>query len=227
MRESWRLMSARRAALVGLLCAALAAVPSVEAKAAPECLSTSIGVDTSLANAELLVWQREFWNQLFVASDTLIQSITVWRPARDTLQFVSAKLYIMAVDSSFDMERPDWHHVLLDGPTIPNSPGGDGTHPIPLTWSFDPPFALPSRGQFSFELRPSDCFSPFPVLAASDNPYLGGDAWEMESTGSCDVGCCAGQRYGPLVDMVFRIEFCEPVVAAQVQTWGRVKASYR
>jgi len=184
-----------------------------------------IGVDSTLATSGLLVWDRDFWNQLFVATDTLIESITVWRVPSDTADLTPLKIYIMRVDSSLGVERPDWHNVLLDGPSI-SVAGGDGVHSVPLTWSFDPPFALPHRGQFSFELKPTPCYGAVGIIAAPNNPYPDGGVWQMDP-GACDVGCCPSQRAGPDIDMAFRVVFCEPSVPTRPVTWGSLKAQYR
>ena len=205
----------------------LLTVVTASTASASECRPVEITVDTSLANIEPLVWVRHSWNQLFVAEDTLIRSITVWRPARNDSMDTPMKLYITEVDSSFGLQRPDTKKILLDGPNIV-VPAGDGIHPIQCTWILDPPFNLPRRGQFSFQVKEDLCGGGFLILGSTSNPYPFGGAWQTDQNVDCRAAGCCPQEYpwhGEM-DLVFQIESCDLSVPTVSSSWGRMKASY-
>lgn len=162
--------------------------------------------------------------QTFLALDTLIQSITLWRVAfQDTNDF-GWHLYIIATDS---LGRPAPDSVILDGPTIWNRIG-DGVHPIPFRFEFDPPFALPGPGKYEFAIVGQPCSGWFEILYASTNPYPDGEGW---SHGRSSITGCRPRNYPteqPNIDMVFEIEFCETSTTPVLQeSWGKLKAHYR
>lgn len=131
----------------------------------------------------------------------------------------------MDVDSSYGLQRPDPNRVLLDGPSLLVQ-GGDGIHPIEMTWTFEPPLALPRRGQFGLEVKPDPCYGIFVLLAASGDPYPGGSLWQFDPTDCIGPGCCAGNPWEGTIDLVFRVDLCEFSVPTAASTWGRFKASY-
>ena len=118
-----------------------------------QCDIAGVGVDTSLAYPDTLETMGlrcgEAGGETFFAQDTLIHSISVWRPSRTTPYGGHLKLWITRVDST---GAPNINAVLLDGP-VQTFIFGDGIHPIKMEWTFDPPFALPGPGEYYFTVR--------------------------------------------------------------------------
>ncbi|PWT88051.1 MAG: hypothetical protein C5B54_11235 [Acidobacteria bacterium] len=189
-------------------------------------VTSVIGADPSLANSEAVVWIGRSWNQVFTATDTLVKSLTVWRPARNDSMYFPIKLYVLEVDSSFGLQRPNPKGIVLDAPDIV-VPGSGGIDPIKVQWVFDPPLALPHRGQFAFQVKEDLCGGSFALLSSSNDVYAGGDVWRTDPNVGCvGAGCCPTQ-YSYARDLVFSIEFCDSPVATGSQTWGRVKSIFR
>jgi hypothetical protein len=63
------------------------------------CSPHEIGPDTSLATADAPMTFGHGFGETFVAKDTLIESITVWRNATDDTSFAGFELFIVATDS--------------------------------------------------------------------------------------------------------------------------------
>ena len=206
--------------------AGLLAVTLTSSASAGPCQPVSVGVDTSFANQKAVVWIGHSWNQVFTVSDTLINSIAVWRPARNDSMYFPIKLYVLDVDSSFGLQRPNTKQIVLDGPRIVVPGDGDG-RPIRVEWAFSPPLALPHRGQFAFQVKEDLCGGSFALLSTSNDVYPGGDAWQTDPNVGCvGAGCCPGSAYYAR-DLVFEVEFCSDAVPTLPATWGRVKAAYR
>lgn len=193
---------------------------------ASACLVTSTGLDTVQADFQIVDWYSNQSAQIFDAPDTVLQSITVfvWP---GSYGFRPGKLYVMEVDTlAGGLEWPDASKLLLDGPNL-TVPSGDGIHPTPMTWNLDPPLLLPHRGQFAFEVAPGSCGEGSIVfLGRSGNPYPGGSFWKFD-TGGCGPGCCPDNPWSGTIDLAFRADFCESVVAVEAMTWGRLRAAYR
>src|SRR5689334_5383325 len=68
------------ACLFGILALLCVADPRL-APAQSTCARMTVGVDTSLANSQDVLFHGDAIGQTFVAPETLITSITVWRPA--------------------------------------------------------------------------------------------------------------------------------------------------
>jgi len=71
---------------------------------------------------------------------------------------------------------------------------------------FEPPFALPHRGKFFFDIQ-ADTYSAFPILAATTNPYPDGEGWGTGPEWDCSRPADA-RAYLPHPDLVFRVELC-------------------
>ena len=114
--------------------------------AAVECPTESLFVDpVSWTNSMSAMWGQAP-GETFVAEDTLISAITVWRYPSQTGNNAPLKLWIVEVDSS---GRPMADKVVLDGPVIQVF-GGDGIHPIEIRFGLGAPAVLPRRGKFAF-----------------------------------------------------------------------------
>lgn len=190
------------------------------------CNLVSVGVDTSMADSTgsgIGVRCGEAPGETFVATDTLIHSIAVWRPAVETPYGGGFKLWITEVDST---GVPQIGRVILEGPVI-TVPFGDGVHPIKMEFSFDPPFALPRTGRYYFTVQ-DYCGGNWDLLASAYDVYSDGSAWRSGIT--CFSGCSYLRIPDRLVhpDLVFEIQFCRgTVTAAHGVSWGRLKAIYR
>ena len=186
------------------------------------CNLVSVGIDTSYANDLVGVLCGEAPGETFLAADTLVQSITVWRAAVETPHGGGFKLWITRVDST---GRPQWTQVVLEGPVI-YVPFGDGVHPIKMEYLFDPPFALPGPGPYWFAVQ-DYCGSHFDLLITSLNLYPDGGLWR--SSESCFESCILrGAGNLSSYDLVFTIEFCrDTVTAVHPTSWGQLKTIYR
>jgi len=187
------------------------------------CSSYSIGLDTTMATSHDGPYQGEAAGQVFLARDTLIRSITVWRYVPPDTNYFGFKLYITRADTT---GQPNTAGILFSGPTIIH-PVGDGIHPIEYTWTFDPPFALPSRGYFWFGVQPDPCYGFFQLLLNDKNAYQVGDSW---LTGRLLPGQpCFLRRYPthfPDTDLIFTITFCDVSTRVGGTSWGELKVRY-
>ena len=195
---------------------------------AQPCPTNTVSIDTSMANSKVVVWSGRAWGQVFLAPDTLIQSITVWRYSIPEVNEFPMKLYISEIDST---ERPITDQLLLDGPSVVLTLEGDGVTPERVDYVFDPPFALPRTGKFFFAIKDELCFGAFGLLSDTTNPYPHGKAWITEPLNLfCDdLGCCPWD-FGGNIDLIFDIVFCLPPttdVSFPSDSWGRIKANYR
>jgi len=164
--------------------------------------------------------------QTFMARDTLLHSLTVWRVASEDSNLFGMHLYITATDST---GYPLINQIVLDGPTAYH-PYGDGIHPIPFQWVFDPPLVLPRSGLYAFFLQISPCIPGyFDVLGrdeGTEDLYPEGHLWVTARSASCILR--GGLNSFPASDLIFKIEFCSTaVVPVRHPTWGGLKAHYR
>src|SRR2546422_3202918 len=80
---------------------------SIQVTCGPE----SVGIDTSLATASGDIILGKAWGETFVASDTLILSVTVWRIPPEHNDPSGLKFWVTEVDSS---GRPHTHLVVYE-----------------------------------------------------------------------------------------------------------------
>ena len=192
------------------------------------CGGAVIGVDPSLGDTQFDPVLGRAANQVFFAADTLIHSITIWKPALPDTNVNPLHLFITGTDSSAADSltgwRPDTNDILLDGPIVDDA-YTDGVHPKPIVFTFEPPFALPHRGHFSFAIKEELCYGLIALLANSKGSYLEGGCWKTVPSNGC-VGL--GESPRPVSgDLVFEIEFCSAPAPAIRESWGSLKALYR
>jgi hypothetical protein len=192
---------------------------------AEPCVPIVVGVDTSKTTSSNSPQFGEAFGQVFLARDTLIQSITVWRASVVDTGFFSLRLYIAETDS---LGRPAPNSVISVGPDVFNE-FGDGVHHIPFRFEFDPPFALPGPGKYEFAIQPVPCDGRFEALFDNKNSsYADGGMWLH---GRSAITGCRLRNYPSdrtHLDLIFEIEFCDTsTVPVLPQSWGRVKESYR
>jgi len=170
------------------------------------CSSTSIGVDPSYGDTVIVTWDGRGYGQVFVAQDTLIQSISTWRPGDPPIDAVPRYLFITETfESDCCGTAPVEGAVLLDaGPLV--SKDGDGVHPVEYRWVFDPPFALPYRGKFFLDVM-GECGWTINTLASTASPYTDGLAWYTSPIANCYYPGSGRISY-PHDDMVFQVQFC-------------------
>ena len=219
--------TAMLALLVGsyISCSAVGATarPS-PARPAAACEFVDVGLDTSYATVTdpVLAFSGRAVAQVFLARDTLISSITVWEPpTRDTLGY-GMHLFICGVDSNL---KPIPGNILLDGPTKVLLPPSPGTQPV--TYTFDPPFALPKPGHYALAIKEEDpwCYGAFVLAADSAGHYPDGGGWIIHPYVDCRW---LGQfAIGFTFDVIFDVQFCLPGTPARKTSWGEVKAHYR
>jgi hypothetical protein len=186
-----------------------------------------VAVDATRADTSVVAYFCRGYGQVFLAADTLIQSISIWRPAERALDGAPRHLFITetGTDPGYPLVYPDVRRVLLDAGLVVNSVG-DGIHPVEYRWVFNPPFALPHRGKFFLAVLASEG-SVWLLSAVTTDPYPDGEAWEL----SPDILCAPGPPFGdtpPHLDLVFEVQFCATgATLARPGSWGRLKVIYR
>jgi hypothetical protein len=188
-----------------LLCTAGLAVAWVARVAATTCYPLAAGVQPTAADTVVYPFYCRGWGQVFVAEDTLIHSISVWRRAQPSYDAWPRQLFIT---ETFDdsLAAPDVNRLLLIGSVLV-IPNGDGVHPVEYRWTFDPPFALPHRGKFFFDIM-ADNWSAFPVVADTSNPYPDGMAWKTSPVFDCSQPGSPFDPDNPSRDLAFQVQFC-------------------
>src|SRR5437879_181965 len=121
-----------------------------------QCVADTVGVPVTLANGVDFNSFGSASGESFYASDTLIESITIWRPANYTVA-IGLNLFI----TKAYLTQP----ILFDCGVVrvydSNPPG----LPIPMTWTFSPPLSLPFKGLFVLWLQDEECnVFDFPIL---------------------------------------------------------------
>jgi len=217
---SWRALASLAAVVL-----TLSVVPAPGG--AQPCSIQTVGLDTSQATTSGGAFLGEAPGQTFLARDTLTRSLTVWRMASEDTNLYGMHLYITETDST---GMPLTDHMVLDGPTLYN-PYGDGIHPIPFQWVFDPPVALPRRGLYAFFLRMTPCvLGYFDVLAreSAEDLYPEGHFWWTPRSANAGCVLLRAPYSNPAADMIFRMEFCSTTtVPVRRKTWGEIKVIYR
>jgi hypothetical protein len=196
-----------------------------EAQGPAVCDTVSAGRFGDLGNFDYGVFDGRAANQVFLAQDTLITAITVWRHPQDYVNGTPMRLYITEVELLGGLLRPDPSRILLAGEQI--LAGGPSDVPIPIRYEFDPPFSLPRRGHFSFAIKVEtrSCAGDFGLRADSLGGYAEGDLWRTKADPfDCSFGDSPLWQDGR--DLVFKIEFCLQPVAVLPDTWGRLKSRY-
>jgi len=182
-----RLVNARSLASGASFAALLAVLGPTQPRAASvPCSIVAVGIDTSQATSSVSPLLGEAPGQTFFARDTLIHSLTVWRVASEDTNLFGMHLWITRADST---GKPLLNQIVLNGPTVYN-PYGDGIHPIPFQWVFDPPLTLPGSGHYAFFLALSPCILGYFDVLAREAPvdvYPDGHYWRSARDATCAV----------------------------------------
>ena len=186
------------------------------------CAVDTVGIGPEWGTGQGALALGEAVGQVFSAKeDTLISAITVWRWAGQDSNLAGWHLWIAKADST---GRPIPGSVLLDGPTLPGR-YGDGINPTPFRFEFDPPFALPARGNYEFAINDSPCYGTIQMPFNTNNHYPSGEVWLHGRSFYCLLRDYPKEFPG--LDLIFQIEFCQPTTPARPETWGGLKATYR
>jgi len=213
----------------GLLWAVAVTTATRPAAAQPVCVPVYTGVDTSLYNWGIGDIFGEALGQTFLAQDTVITRLRVWRYPNNRTVF-GAHLWITAVDTTRTPTRPIASQILLDGPTVYVYDSDPPGIPIEMAFVIDPPLHLPRPGVYAFFIQEPNCNQgeSWFMAVSNQNPYPHGDMW---LTGRVSYPChlrgvTAG---GDPWDMIFDVEFCRPDVTTPTRrsTWGQLKILYR
>ena len=191
-----------------------------------DCAPVSVGLDTSLWTTSRGTALGQAKGQTFLARDTLASRITLWRPPTSLTTFGN-HLFITAVDTSFTPPRPDTRAILLDGPSV--AVPSDGVHLTRMDWVFDPPFALPRPGLYTFFIQRDYCDDGETRFIANDtNPYPDGMYWTTWRTSGGPCYLPAAAVGDENTDLIFQIEFCTTAnTPVRKSSWGRLKTIYR
>jgi len=182
--------------------------------------------DTTNANNAYGPFLGKAIGQVIEAPDTLLSSITVWRPDWDS-SAVGVHLFIFGVDES--NAHPIFEDMVLNGPTLTIYKGEIPGEPIKVQFVFDPPFALPHKGRYGFFFQGANCWQgePWRLFVDTNNHYAYGNYWV--SNRSQGPGC---PIYDPLggydTDIVFEAVYCDDAQTPAIRkTWGELKLIYR
>jgi hypothetical protein len=223
--EGWSSMLQRYLQALWLLPISLMVATSALASGA--CLQSTIRSGDPLApdNKFLDPFSCRSAGEIFVASDPLIDAITVWRSAKRNNDATPWQLFITGTQIINSADYPDFHHILLTSPLLVNE-FGDGVHPVPFRFAFDPPLALPSSGKYFFCIKETTGFTDLPIVADTTDSYPDGQAWRIGAGFACGGFGSSEPYFPPTTDLVFMIEFCAAATPAQPHSWGELKVRY-
>jgi hypothetical protein len=188
-----------------------------------ECRRDSHMVDTTGATTHVPAMWGAAPGTTFIARDTVISAITVWRIPNQAVNRSDMKLWIVEVDST---GRPQNHRVVFEGPTL-RAPPGDGMNATPTRFELNPPAILPYRGKFAFMVQ-NLCEWFFGLLVRDGATYPEGELWRSETSNY--YGCVLWGIYDRFdeYDLACKIEYCSDTVTPVTRrSWGQLKVIYR
>jgi hypothetical protein len=190
-----------------------------------------VGNDTAQANDISWPGLGRAAIQVFLAPDTLVSSITFWKPALPEALDYPMQFFITSTESTFSDSTTGPNPlplVTLFASPFFSVPYTDGVHAKPITIVFNPPFQLPGRGYYAFAIKDASCSGFVDLLGDTLNSYPYGAVWKSIPKNDCSGLGDSWDRiaYGGW-DLIFQIEFCEIGSPAIRETWGSLKARYR
>ncbi|MFI5370968.1 MAG: hypothetical protein ACHQ52_05355 [Candidatus Eisenbacteria bacterium] len=220
---------ARRVATLILLATLFALAPAtrdaraeIGNPAVGGCLATKVvGLDGTRSDGVQFIRLSRGLAQVFVASDTLVRTVTLWLPATRRLLTTPLHLYVFATDGD---GRPQPDSAVLDGGSLDGG-DADGSQAARFTYVFDPPAMLPAPGRYALVLVPDRC-SAIPVLTDGSDSFSDGDLWEMGQRRCGGPLTTLGERLTG-THLTFRVEFCDGGTVTTGHTWGELKTLYR
>jgi hypothetical protein len=207
--------------------AASVASPQVH-PAGAGCLADTAGLDPSIWNTSRGTFFGRALGQTFLAPDTVITRITVWRPPNQ-INAVGTRLFVTTVDTAQTPPRPVTQGILQDGPTVFIRDSDPPGQLIRMDFVIEPPLVLQGPGLHAFFLQREGCDAGETIITANDaDPYPNGIYW---LTGRTIFGPCAlrsvtsGEDH---TDLIFEIEYCKTdVTPVRARSWGELKLLYR
>ena len=214
-----RFSSAR--GFVGAAAILIAAIPLAPSVAAAGSCPTpfAVAVDTTGSQLYQVVYDARTLGETFVAEQTLISAITVFRTPVETPLAQPLTLFLSSVDS----EGVPISTNGVEGPTS-SFPPSDAVHPAVCRFEFDPPYELPRPGTYFFSVR-AGCTGSAALVVQPNSPYTGGQAWLTKRSFECVLSPV--EDGWPDQDLAFTIEFCPLATPTTRSTWGRLKQAYR
>jgi len=165
--------------------------------------------------------------QVFLAPETLITEIDVWRPA-NYQSVIGAHIFITGVDTTRTPAFPDVGMKFQDGPTVTVYDSDPPGQLIRMQFVFNPPVVLPRPGYYAMFFQGEDCYDgePWRLLFSEHDDYPFGILW---ITGRSEISChlAPPDGGGDLDDLIFEIHFCDQSTPTRRQSWGKLKALYR
>jgi len=189
-----------------------------------QCSGQEVSVPPDSATTSGSVFDGEALGQTFYAERTVIQSITVWRVAYEAHYVDGMRVFVMPTDS---LGEPDVPNMIVAGPSVFHT-DGDGVHPTPFEFVFDPPLKLPRSGEYEFAVQADPCWGIWDILdvSASRDPYPQGNLWLHSRW--IDNPCHLRTRPAPYGgDLCFSIRFCDAATPVKRTSWGQLKSIYR
>jgi hypothetical protein len=213
-----------------LLCQILAlpaCLAASDVRAATCAQIDTVGLGHSYDNNYSDISEGHASGQTFLAADTEIDAITVWRDAIWATDPTPWHIYIMGLDS---LGTPDPSKMIQDGPILAHT-DGDSIHSTPFRFVFDPPVILPAPGEYELAVMLDQC-APGPSSLNGDygdgSDYPQGMHWDHgRQVYSCSGHPRSDPTPHPESDLIFTIEFCRASTAVLPSTWGQIKALYR
>ena len=211
---------------------AMAAVSRAAPEASAACVSHAIGVDISHSEGTIGSIFGQSVGQTFLAADTLIRSISVWKTQPACSCTAPVRLWVTHTDSTGKplVHRPE--HVVLKGPVARVIGDSVTRAPVRVQYRFDPPLRLPRPGLYALFAQDYCSVSYQAHVNRTGNLYPDGRLWRTtrsEGTGLPDCAIVGVFGWGyELYDMIFEVEFCRDVTtSSQKKTWGKLKTTYR
>ncbi len=187
------------------------------------CITSGVGIDPAQATSSAgNLLSSESTGQTFVAADSGLRSIAVWRVASEGANL--GAIYVTVTETNVS-GQPLTDLPLATSSTLSNS-SGDGVTPTEFLWQFDPPVALKAGTRYAFFLRTCGT-TPYVDFLARGMPdlYVDGCLWATTRGSGCDLP--QGVVQFPDADLIFRIEFCGSGAPVRRETWGQLKTVYR
>ena len=192
------------------------------------CSHDTVGLDPSTWNTSRGTFFGRALGQTFLALDTLITRITVWRPPNQ-INAVGTRLFVTTVDTARMPPRPVTNAILQDGPTVFVRDSDTPGQLIRMDYVIDPPLVLPRPSLYAFFLQREGCDAGETIITADGtNPYPHGIYWLTGRTIFLPCGLRSVDGGSDNTDLIFEIEFCKPdVTAVRARSWGELKLLYK
>jgi len=197
-------------------------------RAATACVAETVGLNPSIWNTGRGTFFGRALGQTFLAVDTVITRITVWRTPND-IDAVGTHLFVTTVDTTRTPPRPVTQGILQDGPTVFVRDSDPPGQLIRMDFVIEPPLVLPQPGLYAFFLQREGCDAgETRIIASTNNPYPYGIYWLTGRMVFLPCGLRSVTSGEDFTDLIFQIEFCNThATPVRARTWGGLKLLYR